>query len=93
VQRLFDEMAGEAASLGEKLIAQEAHLDRLFAERTATFESLRAATAAIGETQGALRQVHLRYHLLTAPLLTPHQVRRYAELRGYGGGHRHMHRH
>jgi hypothetical protein len=56
VQRLFDEMAAEAASLGEKLIAQEAHLDRLFAERTATVESLRAATAAIGETQGALRQ-------------------------------------
>jgi Spy/CpxP family protein refolding chaperone len=94
VQRLFDEMAAEAAQLGEKLIQQEAQLDRLFADRTASFDSLNAATAAIGETQGALRQVHLKYHLLTTPLLTPHQVRRYAELRGYaGGGHHHMRRH
>jgi hypothetical protein len=93
VQRLFDQMAAEAAQLGETLIQQEAQLDRLFAERTASFESLNAATAAIGETQGALRQVHLKYHLLTTPLLTPHQVRRYAELRGYGGGGHHRHRH
>jgi hypothetical protein len=93
VQRLFNEMAAEAAPLGEKLIAQESDLDRLFAERTADFASLSAATAAIGETQGALRQVHLKYHLLTTPLLTPHQVRRYSELRGYARGGHHQHQH
>jgi hypothetical protein len=93
VQRLFDEMTAEAAQLGERLIRQEAELDRLFADRAASFESLTDATAAIGATQGALRQVHLKYHLLTTPLLTPHQVRRYAELRGYGGGGHHGHRH
>ena len=91
VQRLFDDMTAEATQLGERLIQQEAQLDRLFAERTASFEALNAATAAIGETQGALRQVHLKYHLLTTPLLTPRQVRRYAELRGYGGSGHHGH--
>ena len=33
VQRLFDDMTAEVVPLGQKLIAQEAELDRLFAAR------------------------------------------------------------
>jgi hypothetical protein len=40
-------------------------------------------TARIGEHQGALRAVHLKYHLTTAELLDVEQRQRYAELRGY----------
>jgi len=36
-------------------------------------------TAQIGEQQGALRAVHLKYHLTTAELLSADQ----SELRGY----------
>jgi Spy/CpxP family protein refolding chaperone len=99
VQNLFDEMTAEAAPLGERLVAQEAALDRLFAERTADLDTLAIATAAIGETQGELRRVHLKYHVLTRPLLTQRQMQRYSELRGYAGGgpqqhqHHHMQRH
>jgi hypothetical protein len=54
---------------------------------------LEGATAAIAATQGRLRAAHLRYHLAMAELLTPGQVRRYADLRGYGAsgpaGHGH----
>ena len=86
----------EAIQLGENLIAQEAALDRLFAGRTVTPQTLQAATAAIGETQARLRDTHLKYHLSTAAVLQPQQLHRYAELRGYTGtgpapGHMHKH--
>jgi Spy/CpxP family protein refolding chaperone len=97
VARLFDAMKSEAVPLGERLIHQETDLDRMFATRTITPENLRAATQAIGETEGALRDTHLKYHLSTLALLTPAQVERYAQLRGYGEahavGHHHMDTH
>jgi Spy/CpxP family protein refolding chaperone len=86
-QKLFDAMTAEAVPLGERLIHQEIELDRLFATKSVQSDRLEAATAAIGATQGALRAAHLRYHLAMMDLLTPDQVRRYAELRGYAGGH------
>src|SRR3954447_19216814 len=46
VQRLFDAMKMEAVPLGSKLIEQEAELDRQFADRSVTPESLKASTAA-----------------------------------------------
>jgi Spy/CpxP family protein refolding chaperone len=76
-------MREEAVPLGERLIAEEAALDRQFAERTVTSASLAAATQAIGDTQARLRVAHLRAHLAMRELLTPEQVRHYAELRGY----------
>jgi hypothetical protein len=96
VQRLFDSMKAEAMPLGIRLIEQEADLDRQFAGRTVTPESLKAATAAVASTQGILRETHLKYHLSTAALLNPAQMVKYAELRGYSGdgaagGHRHRH--
>jgi Spy/CpxP family protein refolding chaperone len=83
VQQLFDSMKQEALPLGSKLIQQESELDRQFASRVVTLESLKSATAEIATTQGALRETHLKYHLATAALLTPEQMQRYAELRGY----------
>jgi hypothetical protein len=84
---LYEAMKLEAIALGERLIAQEAELDRAFAGRTITVQALAEATAAIGATQAALRAAHLRYHLAQVEVLTAEQVRRYAELRGYAGGH------
>lgn len=84
--RLFDAMKAEAVPLGERLIAQEAALDALFAGHRATGETVAAATAEIGATQGQLRAAHLKYHLATLQALQPEQVQRYAELRGYTSG-------
>lgn len=83
MQDLFDAMKAETIPIGERLIAQEAALDRQFSGRTVTAASLTDATAIIGATQAALRAAHLRYHLATVAILTPEQVRRYRELRGY----------
>lgn len=84
VQRLYDSMKAEAVPLGTKLIEQEANLDQQFANHTVTPESLKETTAAVAATQGMLRETHLKYHLSTAAILTPNQMQRYAELRGYG---------
>jgi hypothetical protein len=91
VQQLFDAMKAEAVPLGTRLIEQEADLDKQFADRTMTPESLKVSTAAVAATQGMLRETHLRYHLSTAAILNPSQMLKYAELRGYGSGHKHHH--
>jgi hypothetical protein len=91
VQELHAAMKAEAIPLGERLITQEADLDRQLATQSVTPASLQAASAEFGTTQGALRLAHLRYHLSTLDVLTPEQIRRYGELRGYLAleGHRH----
>src|ERR1700754_3394185 len=91
VQRLFDSMKAEAVALGSRLVEQEVDLDRQFADRTVTPESLKASIAAVAATQGILRETHLKYHLSTGAILSASQMTRYAELRGYSGGHRHHH--
>jgi hypothetical protein len=58
VQSLFDSMKAEAVPLGAKLLEQEAALDQQFASRSVTPESLKVATAAIGVTEGELRDTH-----------------------------------
>lgn len=90
-QELFDSMKAETTALGERLIAAEADLDRQFAARTITPAGIDAATAAIGATQAKLRAAHLKYHLTMLALLTPEQVQRYNELRGYGNGAQPIH--
>jgi hypothetical protein len=40
-----------------------------------------------------LRETHLKYHLSTGSILTPAQMTKYAELRGYGAGHKRHHHH
>ena len=82
-QQLFDTMKAEAVPLGQQLIAAEIDLDRQFSGRAITPASLTAATAAIGAAQGTLRATHL-YHLAMMEVVTPEQIRRYGELRGYG---------
>jgi hypothetical protein len=57
--------------LGERLIEQEAELDRLFATKAIRPATLDAATFAIAVTQGALRAAHLRYHLAMMEVLAP----------------------
>ena len=85
-RRLFEAMKADAVPLGHRLIQQEAELDGLFAMKAVTPVSLGDATRRIGQTQAELREAHLKYHLAMLAVLSPDQVRRYGELRGYGTG-------
>jgi heavy-metal resistance protein len=84
LKEMFDAMKAETIPIGENLIVQEQRLDRLFAGKTVSEQQLKDATSDIGETQGRLRNAHLNYHLQARAILQPDQIRRYAELRGYG---------
>ena len=86
-------MKAETIPIGERLIAQETALDKLFADHKVTPETLAAASAEIGISQAKLRDAHLRYHLSTVPLLQASQIKRYAELRGYAENDQQHHRH
>src|SRR3981081_1530105 len=63
IQQLFDSMKAEAVPLGASLIQKEANVDKQFADRSMTPESLKVSTAAGAVTQGTLRETHLKYHL------------------------------
>ena len=79
-------MAGHrrrAREMGAELVAAEAELDALFADRRARVASVASATRKVGFAQARLRAEHLKAHLLQTALLTPAQVERYAVLRGY----------
>ncbi|HKW53447.1 MAG TPA: periplasmic heavy metal sensor [Stellaceae bacterium] len=82
---LFDAMKAETIPIGQRLIAEETALDLLFHDKAITRASLDAATARIGAAQGELRAAHLRYHLAMMDILSPPQIARYQELRGYAG--------
>lgn len=83
VRALQDRMRADAAEEGERLIRLEAELEAGFRARSIDDAELRRLTAAIAESRGRLRRIHLAAHLRTPALLAPEQVARYVELRGY----------
>ena len=94
VAALFDAMRQEAAALGRSVVRAERRLDRAFAEGGIDEGSPVEQSEAIGRLRGLLRASHLKYHLRTKALLTPHQTMLYARLRGYAdGGHESGRRH
>jgi Spy/CpxP family protein refolding chaperone len=83
-EALFETMQARAILLGKELVQEERALDRLFASRTVSSETLENILARIGQLQGQVRQVHLDAHLKQTALLTSAQIDKYDRLRGYG---------
>ncbi len=79
-------MQAGARELGAQLVAEEGALDQACALGTITSAELDRRLDQLGLLQGRLRATHLRAHLETRALLTPVQVKRYDELRGYVEG-------
>ena len=74
----------EVRALGQRLVALERELDRLFA-RGAPVDGAEVTRLAqeIGLVAGRIRAGHLRTHIEQTHLLTSEQVERYNRLRGY----------
>lgn len=96
LQRVREEMLAEAVPLGEQFLAAEADIEEAFRSGDVDAERLRGLVERAHLIEAQLRFVHLDAHLTTRALLTPEQVMRYDELRGYGeaeahgsGGHGH----
>jgi Spy/CpxP family protein refolding chaperone len=86
-RRLMQDHKAEARELGRRFVETEAELNRLFASRNATPESLALALRKSGELQTRIRESHLATHLKQTALLTPEQIADYSRLRGYTGKH------
>jgi Spy/CpxP family protein refolding chaperone len=91
VRAVYEAMRLEAVALGEVVIAEEAALDRAFADGSIDEGQLAAALERIAGLQARLRGTHLRAHLALRGVLSPGQVAAYARLRGYGGAGTHVH--
>lgn len=93
-RRVYDAMHAEAVRLGRLIVDREKKLDAMFARGSIEEGALRRATREIALLQGSLRATHLRAHLEMKRILSPAQVRKYDQLRGYqeeGGAHKHEH--
>jgi hypothetical protein len=75
--------AMRAEAIGESIIILESELEARFASAAAEAPEVERLVMRIAEAQGRLRYVHLNYHLQMRELLTPQQLVRYDELRGY----------
>jgi Spy/CpxP family protein refolding chaperone len=84
-QSAFERMRAEAVRLGRRIVERERELDALFAKGEIDASRLRAATNEIARLQGELRAAHLAAHLEMRRLLSPQQIAKYDELRGYAG--------
>jgi len=73
----------EARARGAEVVRLERELDGLFAARTATPQGVDAKVAEIAAAQARVRAAHLKTHLEATALMTPAQVEKYAQLRGY----------
>jgi len=82
---LMNRHQAEARDLGAQLVQAERALDQAFASRQIDAARLAVHTESIGQLQALLRKSHLDTHLQQTTLLTPAQITRYAQLRGYAG--------
>lgn len=82
-RRLFSSMEANAISFGRQLVAEERHLDGLFATKAITPEELTSSLTRIGALQAKVRGAHLEAHIAQTKLLSPEQVALYMRLRGY----------
>lgn len=85
-QAAFERMRDEAVRLGRRIVERERALDALFARGDMNAGKLRTETSEIAQLQGALRAAHLVAHLEMRRILSPQQIKKYDELRGYAAG-------
>ena len=83
IKRVIRETTKAAKKLGQDYLASEQALEAAFSGQTITPEKLAELTRTSARLRAELRLVHLRAHLLTAPLLAKGQRHRYGVLQGY----------
>ena len=85
VRDAFGRMRDRAVRLGRRIVEVERRLDGRLAGGSADAAAVDALIMEIARLEGMLRSTHIRAHLTTAGVLTPDQIERYDELRGYSG--------
>jgi Spy/CpxP family protein refolding chaperone len=83
IQAITRGMSREAQRLGGLILDAERGLADAFRSARIDASILRTRLERISALRGDLRLVHLQAHLETRSVLDPHQLARYAELRGH----------
>jgi hypothetical protein len=86
VQQIFERMQADARRVGKAVLAEESELEAAFRSGTISPQDLSSRSARIAALRGELRAVHLAAHIATRAVLSPEQIERYKELRGYPTG-------
>ncbi len=89
VEQIFKRMQMRAKSIGARYVAAEQAIDEIFKSGKVETGSLQTRLRDTERLRSELRRAHLVAHIETTPLLSDEQRKKYAELRGYGGGHEH----
>ena len=82
-QSVFDAMNAVAKRSGAAIVAKEAELDALYASGQAVPGAIKDLVNELSRLQAEFRYAHLSAHLAMRTILTPEQIGRYDELRGY----------
>jgi Spy/CpxP family protein refolding chaperone len=103
-QSVFDTMSAAAKRSGAAIVAKEAELDALYASGQAAPAATKELVTELARLQAEFRYAHLSAHLAMRTILTPEQIARYDEMRGYASvppgsspssesapAHQHMH--
>jgi Spy/CpxP family protein refolding chaperone len=85
VELAMGRMKARATDLGRQYVEAERAVDAAFRSSSADAATITARVTDANRLLGEVRLSHLAAHLEIAPLLTPEQRARYAELRGYRG--------
>ncbi len=83
INDIFKQMKAQAIEQGEALITLETELELMFRSSAVTPQALRAALDKIARARMDLRFTHLATHLKTPDILSPEQISKYNQLRGY----------
>jgi Spy/CpxP family protein refolding chaperone len=73
----------KAARLGHWLVDTERRLNVLFAKGEADDDKITVLVRQIGSLEAEIRLVHLRAHIEMRRALTPEQIKKYEQARGY----------
>jgi Spy/CpxP family protein refolding chaperone len=82
-QSVLDAMSAVAKRSGAAIVAKEAELDALYASGRAAPATLKELISDLARLQAEFRYAHLSAHLAMRTILTPEQITRYDEMRGY----------
>jgi len=82
-QTVFDAMSAVAKRSGAAIVAKEAELDALYASGRAAPDAIKRLVTELSRLQAEFRYAHLSAHLAMRTILTPDQIAKYDEMRGY----------
>ena len=91
IAAIFGAMQADAKRLGREIVDRERALADAFSRHAISEADLRVRVDTLAVLYGRLRGRHLVAHVETTALLTPEQIARYGEMRGYGGNTTHVH--